>query len=73
MSKSLPKLAAMSLMYASLASMNEIPSEREPTKFDLPNNPKPPLPKGAKVWHAYGGVIAINEANAKRKFNKLNK
>lgn len=31
----------------------------------------PPLPKGAKVWAEYGNVVAINEKNAKRKYQKL--
>ena len=31
----------------------------------------PPLSKGCKVWYEYGGVIALNEKNAIRKFNKL--
>jgi hypothetical protein len=33
----------------------------------------PPIPNGAKVWPEYGNVVAINEANAIRKYNKLPK
>jgi len=32
-----------------------------------------PVPRGARKWPQYGGVVAINERNAKRKFNSLKK
>jgi len=38
------------------------------------SKPKPKLiPKGHKVWPEYGGVTALNEKNAIRKYKKLKK
>jgi hypothetical protein len=62
----------MGVMFAMLAS-NQPTIGRSDHPLRMPKIVNPHLPKGAKVWHEYGGVIAINEANAKRKFNKLNK
>lgn len=45
---------------------------REKTKLDLPDQPiKRIIPAGCKVWPEYGGVVANNEKNAKRKFENL--
>ena len=64
------KMIKAMLSVAMVVSMDSIDNplmhETKPTK-----KVTPPIPKGAKVWHEYGGVIAINETNAKRKFNKL--
>jgi hypothetical protein len=60
----------MGLMFAMLAN-NQGTIGRSDHPLLIPKTVKPPIPKGCKVWHEYGGVIALNEASAKRKYEKL--
>lgn len=64
------KMLASLIGLALLAEMSGIDN---PTKREMkpPRKVTPPIPKGCKVWHEHGGVIAINEKSAIKKFNKL--
>lgn len=61
----------MAMMAGAMSGNSRI--ERNDHPLLIPNRVKPPIPKGCKVWHEYGGVIALNEKSAKRKFKKQQK
>ena len=64
------KMIAQLMGLAIVASMSDI---NTPIRHEMKEAKKvtPPIPKGCKVWHEYGGVVALNEKSAIKKFNKL--
>ena len=75
MTKSLLSEAlAMAVAMAAADGLNN-PLNHKPDrgahKLDAPDNVVPVIPKGCRVWPEYGGVVAMNEKNAERKYLKL--